>query len=600
MGLFYPFGLWLGALVPVLVLAYLVRERPNRVVVSSLLAFRALGAGQGRRKWGRPRLDWMFFAELAILVAAALAAAEPYLAHKRKPIAVVLDNSAVMQARMPSGQSRFDAARARLLAFLSGSADEITLYLTAPLPHPLGPPLLGENAARVALGALTPLDAAEDLGAVGELIARLADGARYAQIVVASSHPLKPTAPGRVVGLTIGDSIANFALGPFTVERGALGSQTVKARVAAANFGAQTAALRLTVSDAAKPLAVKQLNLAPGALAAVDFADLPAAPFFRLQLEPADQFALDNTAYAVPGSGGEMSILFVSPVASDAAGLDALPGVRVRVEAPEKYTPDDSLSADVAIFEYTAPKELPDANALLVMPPGSTPPFGFVTQPAAAVQFMGWRRPNPLTDGVNFRLFEPRGGEFFGPHPWMEAVADGASGGLVLTGERDGRRYVALGFVPFPYLGKLNLPMSVFTLNVLSYLGRLLSPAEAYRAGRPWRVPPDVARIIAPSGATFAVRPASVFDGAVEQGIYQLLGAQRRTLRAVNFDTLSESNLASPAPLEVTLAPEAGAPVEIETKSYLAPKLIAAALALAALEAALAYRRRRATGGILS
>jgi hypothetical protein len=600
MGLLYPYGLLLGALIPLLALAYLVRERPNRVVVSSLLAFRALGAGQGRRKWGRPRLDWMFFAELIILLAAALAAAEPYLARKRKPIAVILDNSAVMQTKMPSGQSRFEAARARLFGFLSGSEDEITVYLTTPTPHRLGPPLVGESQARAALGALRPLDAAEDLHAVSELITRLGASARYAQIVVASSHPLRSLAAGPVVGLTIGDSVANFALGSFIVERGTLGSQSVKARATVANFSAQAAALRLTLSDAVKPLAVRTLDLAPGAIGAVDFADLPPAPFFRLQLEPSDAFALDNIAYAVASASREMRILFVSPTASDAAGLDALPGVRVRIEAPENYTPRDSFSADVAIFEYTAPKELPGANSLLVLPPGSTAPFDFLTEPAADVRFMSWRRPNPLTDGVNFRLFELPRAEFFGPHPWMDTVADGEGGGLILTGERDGRRYVALGFVPFPYLGKNNLPMSVFTLNVLSYLGRLLSPAQGYRAGQSWRIPPDVEQVITPSGASIAVTPASAFEGAVEQGIYQLVGAQGRILRAVNFNNLSESNLLNPAPLEVTLAPKTGAPAQIETKAPLATTLITLALALAALEAAVAYRRRRATGGASS
>jgi hypothetical protein len=599
MGLLYPIGLSLAALIPVLALAYLVRERPNRVVVSSLLAFRALGASQGRAKWGRPRFDWMFFAELLILLLVALAAAEPYFIRRQKPIAVVLDNSGVMRAKMPSGQSRFDAARGRLFAFLRGGQDEITVYLTAPLPHPLGPPLAGEDAARAEIDKLKPLDAAEDPRAVADLVERLVDDTRYAQVVVASSHPLRPVIPGRLMGLTIGDSVANFALGSFVVERGSLGSQTVRARAVAANFSSQAAPVRLTVSDGAKRLAVKELNLAAGTVGAVDFPDLPSAPYFRLQLEPTDAFALDNVAYAVPGAGGEIRILFVSPEPNDASGLDALPGVRLVVEAPDKYRPEQSLSADIVIFEYAAPKELPGANTLLVMPPGATPPFDFATR-SATVEIMSWRRPNPLTDGVNFRLFEARRGEFFAPHPWMETIADGTDGGLVLSGERDGRRYIALGFVPFPYLGKRNLPMSVFTLNVLSYLGRLMSPIESYRVGQPWRVPPGVERIVAPSGATFAVTPSRLFDGAVEQGVYQLLNGKDRILRAVNFDSLSESNLLDPAVFAVAQAPPAAEPAATEAKLKLAPILIAAALALAALEATLAYRRRRPMGRILS
>ncbi|MGA6971594.1 MAG: BatA domain-containing protein, partial [Candidatus Binatus sp.] len=63
MGLLYPGALAFFALIPVLVLAYLAKERPSRVTVSSVLAFRALRGFRRERFGGWPRLDWMFFAE---------------------------------------------------------------------------------------------------------------------------------------------------------------------------------------------------------------------------------------------------------------------------------------------------------------------------------------------------------------------------------------------------------------------------------------------------------------------------------------------------------------------------------------------------------
>ena len=99
MGLLYPSALVFFALVPALLIAYLVRERPLRVTVSSVLAFRALRGLKGERPWGRPQLDWLFLVEVLILSLAVLAMAQPYVVRRRKPIAVVLDNSAAMQAR---------------------------------------------------------------------------------------------------------------------------------------------------------------------------------------------------------------------------------------------------------------------------------------------------------------------------------------------------------------------------------------------------------------------------------------------------------------------------------------------------------------------
>src|SRR5208282_2605363 len=114
-----PSALIFFALIPALLIAYLVRERPARVTVSSVLAFRALRGLKGERPWGRPQLDWLFIVEAVILGLAVLAMAQPYVVRGRKPIAVVLDNSAAMQARMGPGQTRFDVARARLAAMLS-------------------------------------------------------------------------------------------------------------------------------------------------------------------------------------------------------------------------------------------------------------------------------------------------------------------------------------------------------------------------------------------------------------------------------------------------------------------------------------------------
>ena len=79
MGLLYPGALAFFALIPVLVLAYLAKERPSRATVSSVMAFRALRGFRRQRFGGWPRLDWMFFAEVLILSLAVLALAGPFV-----------------------------------------------------------------------------------------------------------------------------------------------------------------------------------------------------------------------------------------------------------------------------------------------------------------------------------------------------------------------------------------------------------------------------------------------------------------------------------------------------------------------------------------
>src|SRR5271155_2863349 len=110
MGLLNPRALYFLGILPLLILAYLARERPRQAMVSSVLAFRALHVMRGERFGGRPRFTWTFFVELLILCLAVLAMAGPYLVRQGNPIAVVIDNSAAMQVRTAAGTTRFDDA----------------------------------------------------------------------------------------------------------------------------------------------------------------------------------------------------------------------------------------------------------------------------------------------------------------------------------------------------------------------------------------------------------------------------------------------------------------------------------------------------------
>ena len=289
-----------------------------------------------------------------------------------------------------------------------------------------------------------------------------------------------------------------------------------------------------------------------------------------------------------------VSILFVSPHPADALGLDTIPGVTVSTKSPDAFTPADLSNIDLAIFEFAAPKELPTVNSMLVMPPAGEPVFGFNAASAEPVQITRWSPIDPLTDAVNFRLLNIREGEVFGSHPWMESTVDGAGGSLLLRGERQGHRFVATGFNPFPYLGKRNLPISIVTLNVLGYLAGVGANSGAFRTGEPWLVPAGVQRVVLPSGKHRAAKPGTLFTDVAAQGVYKLIGpGNLETLRAVNLADLTTSDFENVPPLKIESASTAPTPEALDEKSPLTSYVLAAILALLAFEAMLLYRRRR-------
>ncbi len=599
MGLLNPGALVFLALVPALALAYLARERASRVTVSSVLAFRALHAMRRERFGGRPRFSWTFFLELLILTLAVLAMAEPYVVRHENPIAVVLDNSAQMQARTASGGTRLDKAKKELGAMLSTlpHTTAVTVYLTSPEPHQVNATRLALSQARSVVGEAAATDAPLDPGALVNLLTELSSDKRYAKVIFAGARALAPPVPPGITAITVGDPVQNFAIASFTLRRESFGAEALHARITVANFSPAPQTLTVTISGDGKRLGSAQSNLEPGATGAVEFPSLASANVYRAELTPSDGFPLDNVAYATSGSVKSVSILFVSPTPDDARGLASIPGVSVTTVAPDAFSPHELSSADVAIFEYAVPKEMPSVNSLLVMPPPGDPVFGFQTVPVKSAQITGWKTTDPLAYSVNFRLLNPNAGEAFGVHPWMAPVLDGREGALLLRGERQGHRFVATGFNLFPYLGKENLPMSILTLNVLGYLAGVGANSGGYRTGQPWLVPAGIETVTLPSGEKVAARPGTLFAQDASQGVYKLAGTGgKTTFRAVNFSDPGASDLLSAAPLKIESHAAAQKARTVTEKTPLTIYLFAAILALLALEGFAVYRRRSAVG----
>jgi hypothetical protein len=590
-GVLYPAALYLFAIPPLLVIVYLVRERPRQVVVSSVIAFRALRAMRGERFGGRPRLHWTFFLELLILCLAVLAMASPYVRRKGNPAAIIIDNSAAMQAQTSSGRSRFEIVREKIVAALSPNDTETILYVTAPQPEQVGV-FHGVNSAIAAIGHVSVTDVPDDTAALSGLLAQLNANRHLGRIIFGSYRPIAAPVPARVDPITAGEPIANYAIGSFALSRESFGAVALHGRVTAANFSRSAQTLKVMIVADNKDAAQAQARVEAGEVAALDFPNLIPAKLYRAQLEPADGFSLDNVAYATGLGARGVSVLFVSPTPADGASLRAIPGVGLTTVPPASYSPTELSAADLAIFEYAVPKELPAINSLLVMPPPGDPIFNFSLRTAPRLDLTGWPPLDPLTDGVNFHLLNLRSGQYFGVHPWMRPVIGGSDGALMLAGNRGEHRFIATGFNPLPYLGRANLPMSILTLNMLSYLADLGAQGGALRTGEPWMIPADVKEIELPSGRKETVHAGERFTGTV-QGIYTLMAADgTKTIRAVNLADLATSDLGDTAPLKV----EEGPPPATEqavTRTSLTPYLLAAIMLLIIFESLLVYSQRR-------
>ena len=95
---------------------------------------------------------------------------------------------------------------------------------------------------------------------------------------------------------------------------------------------------------------------------------------------------------------------------------------------------------------------MPHNPALFILPPESSPLVELGT-PITNVNVSGWREPHALTRYVNFSLFRPTYARPLTPQAPAKSSSKAANGALAFAHERQGVRYLTLGFDPLALLG---------------------------------------------------------------------------------------------------------------------------------------------------
>jgi len=163
-------------------------------------------------------------------------------------------------------------------------------------------------------------------------------------------------------------------------------------------------------------------------------------------------------------------------------------------------------------------------------------------------------------------------------------VVEISQGPIALAIDRTSTRQLILGFDPFPYLGRDNLPMSIFTLNLIDWFfkeggadGR--ATGESLTLGTSG----DAKTIVTPKGKqTLTGREQAVFTQTYYQGIYRVARGSEQEMIAVNLQDSGESDLRSPAVIDIAGAEQDNA--RLPALSSYWPYLLLAALALLLLE----------------
>lgn len=543
-----PAALYALALLPLLVIPYLIKRKPRQVVFSSLLLFENLISKISGRPWGRLRLTPLFFLQLILLLLLVMALGEPVFPIRLVKVAVVLDNSASMQA-LEGQRTRFQEAQSeirRLLQELSAKA-QVDIFLTVPRLARIGAPGLAPDSALAIIESLAPYDLGEPAVDYGQTISNLARERSYSRIYFLTDHPVQGQSE-RIKVITVGRPKDNLAITSFRVTQNSFVAAGLKAMVEVRSFSGRVEKVRLSLQGGGKTLSTRSLTVQPGGSVQAVFESFAQSPYYEAEIENNDALLLDNHRFAGRPLSQGLRILGVSPRPEALDSLRSIPGTSLILVSPEAYEKQSRQQNQLEIFYYSAPARLPQSNALFILPPAQNP-LVTLDKSISEPQVTGWREPHTLTRYINFSLFRPALGHPMRATSFGDAIIQCPEGALAIAAERGGFRYLVLGFDPLPYLGRKNLPISIFTLNVLEwfYEGTGISSSAT---GEPLSLgnEPEGTVLTNPRGQKVSLKAGpSIFPQTFYQGIYEVAAQGKRELRAVNLEDAKESDLNHPA-----------------------------------------------------
>lgn len=550
-----PAALWLLALLPLIVLLYMLRARRQDVDVSSTLLWqRATKELVAQRPVRRLERSLILFLQLLVAALAVLALTRPQLplAGGGRATVIVLDASASMQATdvVPS---RFAAAAAQAAAVARSATGPVMLIAARARPAVVVP--FGQSGpVLAALAAAQPTDGPANLEQAVALALGQRSGGVSPEVVV-----LTDRAAAALPGVTyriVGRSGANVAITAMTVDTGSPPHRVV-VRLRAFRAAPRAVPLEITLDNR---FLLRRTVTLPAAGDAVVSMIVRGSGVLRARLDVADTLAVDNTAAAVVGGPRPRVLVVGTPNRALTEALSVLP---VHVAGTTGVTPEQLAAADLVVLDRRGTVNVPPGNYLLIGTVPANLPIvsrGTVQRPSA-VQVSAAHPVMRYVDLSGVRIAESldlqvRGGEVL------------AAGEVPLIWAYDGNgiRAVVTGFALDQSDLALHVGFPVFLHNAVQWL---VGADAVMTAGSPLILPAreyTSAVLTGPAGRTTlqATGGRFVVPSLDRAGVYTVTaGPTTRTFAVM------------PPPEESDIAPVAATPREPRTSRPLDARRLA-------------------------
>lgn len=600
------------ALIPIVVLLYLLKLRRTELVISStMLWFRSLQDLTANAPFQRLRRNLLLFLQILVLLLVVFALARPYvkaMGMQGRNICIIIDHSASMQV-VENGETRLEQAKAvvREMADNMARGDKMMIVAFADKASVLSELTDDTYRLRRAIDSIEAVDTSTRI--------------RDAVLIVSSLSPDNPDVPAAVSGLEVvllsdgnigdveelGRGMANLTyrkVGTAVENAGIVTFNTRKPEGAGEHqtlalvHNAGTAALETTVSLYFNDVLMSafELSIPPGEDREAVFAhpDLGEG-VLRAELDVEDALETDNAAWLVLQPATRIKVLLVSdPNSASTYFLRRVFALEPRVDlsavSAESYTNSDQY--DLVVFDTFVPAELPGGSMVFF---NAIPPIPGLeaSEPIANPPILAKDGEHPAMRFINPLNVAIREAPVLSLPPGARSLLSTTRGSLIADVSRSQRQIIVVSFDIGLSDWPLHLSFPLFVQNLVSWPQRSLMEGQgALAAGVPIGILPDreasTATVTRPGGSQSTVtldpmRPV-YFGDTQRAGVYTVAKGGDVERYAVNL--LNKWETAVTPQDAITLGRSQIASVEgaIEQNKELWRYLIAGALGVLTLE----------------
>lgn len=565
------------------VYAYLRRGRVKPQVVPTLFLLKALqGASRSRRRFFPPI---RFFFELLLLSLLILGSAGLYKVSTGDKYALVFDNSLSMATKTSQliGVENF-TEKGRVLArqFLRDLPrnSEVEVFVTSPTLLSLTDGVTSlSNAERV----LDGIDPRYSVDKISEALQKINTAAKHNRILLITDKN-RSTNPNTTklkndniilknVRSDIKDATNNLAINKLSFSSGNFGNASRVLSVALDAFSSREVSVRLiargcNLLDECKKIELigeKLVKLIPNNTSLEEFKNISDKQdifFVELQSQDgtsSDANPLDNNAYLVLDTERTKSAL-ISVLTPQELGLNFVEAMSFEGISPLNYEKKiASLHLEnysSLIFHRYAPKELPKANSIFVMPPQNQALFK-MNKSVVGAEVTSWDVSSPLLNYLNVPGIRFNSLGSIQKPDWASDIISTTHGAGLVAGQSGNFRYAVFGFEIFPFEGRKTPTISVLTLNSLKWVANFSGTSGYQEVNTPLAIDSDVEKVAYSDGREIYHKAKDIDNSKqnttpAEPGV--LIIKKRDgglSARAFNFFSNEESDLLNPGEVSV-------------------------------------------------